>query len=106
MKGKVEGLTAALEELKLVSKRDKDRDNGLNHAEQKRQNLLKARSMKEVTDKLLEFFYSQEKGEVSCEVCGENFGFGGELDNDFTYKMICPKFSSLKRNIFKLQLTS
>lgn len=55
VKEKVEGLTAALEELKLVTKNDKDRDNELNHAEQKRQILLNARSIKEVTDKLPQF---------------------------------------------------
>ena len=97
---KMKSLTETLKELELfgdnkvkLDKVKKEQEEDLNKI------LLLARSMKEITEKVLEFQYKQEAGLVECLVCQETFKYDGSLTNDFTEGRMEVKFSSLKRNL-------
>jgi hypothetical protein len=59
-----------------------------------------ARSLEEITEKVVAFMYLDDKKQISCVICGVSFSYK-EKETDFTGMLMGPRFAALKTSLRK-----
>ena len=70
-----------------------------NNAEDREMLIKFAESLQDITERIPEFVYSEEEGEVNCEVCGTKFKYSSDLQQDCTTTKLNRKFINLKKSL-------